>query len=86
MMTDPEQGARTAMGLAMILLAMLGVALVARASDLPMLVFGYALIVFGIAYAFGLVSQHFDAVAQARLEAPTADATRSHHAKAAQGL
>jgi len=66
MNTDPEQGARAVMGIVMILLAFLGTAIVGHASDLPMTVFGYALILFGTIYTFGLVRQHFDAVEAAR--------------------
>ena len=64
-MTDPEQGARTAMGLFMIALVVLGAALVAHTGDLPMEFFGYSLMAFGTAYAFGLIRQHYDAVDRA---------------------
>ena len=61
-MNDPEVGARTFMGVVMIVLAAVGAGIVAHAVDDPMLVFGYSLIIFGVAYVFGLVRQHFDAI------------------------
>ena len=62
MKTDMETGARVAMGLVMLMLATLGAALVKNASDDPMSVFGYSLMIFGFAYAAGLLRQHFDAL------------------------
>jgi len=62
MRTDPEAGARAFMGLIMILLTCVGIALVGHASDDPMAVFGYLLMLFGIFYVFGLIRQHFDAI------------------------
>jgi uncharacterized membrane protein HdeD (DUF308 family) len=65
-MTDPEEGARIVMGLVMLVLAILGALLVANASDDPMLAFGYALMIFGVAYIFGLVRAHYDAIDRAQ--------------------
>ncbi len=63
-MTDPELGARIFMGVVMTLLAALGTVLIAHAVDQPMTVFGYSLLIFGVAYVFALIGQHFDAVQQ----------------------
>ena len=65
MKPDPEEGARVVMGLVMIVLAALGAALVKNTGDDPMTVFGYALMIFGIAYVVGLVRQHCDAIDRA---------------------
>jgi hypothetical protein len=73
-MTDPEQGARTAMGLVMIAFVILGAALVSRTGDTPMAFFGYSLMAFGTAYVFGLIRQHYDAVDRAIAQAGEVEA------------
>jgi uncharacterized membrane protein YfcA len=85
MKSDPEAGARVAMGLVMLVLAVIGAALVKNASDDPMLVFGYALMIFGLAYVAGLVRQHFDALDHAGDAAGRTTATpRPPYAQAAE--
>lgn len=61
-MSDPEFGARTAMGIVMFGLALLGVILIKGAVDLQMSFFGYTLFLFSICYIVGLVRGHFDAI------------------------
>lgn len=73
MKTDPELGARTFMGVVMILLACVGIALIGHASDLPMAAFGYALMLFGVFYVFGLVRQHYDVLDQRKAPAEPAN-------------
>jgi hypothetical protein len=47
-----------AAGVAMTLLAMLGLSLASGAVDLPFQIFGLALFLFGVACVFGLITRH----------------------------
>ena len=47
-----------AAGVAMTLLAMLGLGLASGAVDLPFQIFGLALFLFGVACVFGLITRH----------------------------
>ena len=47
-----------AAGVAMALLAMLGLGLASGAVDLPFQIFGLALFLFGVACVFGLITRH----------------------------
>jgi len=73
-MTDPESGARAAMGLVMVVLSILGVVLIKNAVDLPMSVFGTTLFIFGGCYLIGLLRQHYDAIDRAGARSRQANA------------
>lgn len=73
------------MGLVMLVLAAVGAALVKNASDDPMSVFGYSMLIFSLGYAAGLLRQHFDAVDSApALPASRAESPSAPYAQAAE--